>query len=55
MRKMLNTLFIASEDAYLALENENVVVFRGEEKMGSIRFRFWKMLCHFLIRERVPR
>ena len=32
MRKMLNTLFITSEDAYLALENENVVVFRGEEK-----------------------
>lgn len=29
MRKMLNTLFITSEDAYLALENENVVVFRG--------------------------
>ena len=52
MRKMLNTLFITSEDAYLALENENVVVFRGE---ASIRFRFWKMLCHFLIRERVPR
>ena len=34
MRKMLNTLFINSEDAYLALENENVVVLRGEEKMG---------------------
>lgn len=35
MRKMLNTLFITSEDAYLALENENVVVLRGEEKMGQ--------------------
>lgn len=35
MRKMLNTLFINSEDAYLALENENVVVLRGEEKMGQ--------------------
>ena len=32
---MLNTLFITSEDAYLALENENVVVLRGEEKMGQ--------------------
>lgn len=55
MRKMLNTLFITSEDAYLALENENVVVFRGEEKMGQYPLRFWKMLCHSLIRERVPR
>ena len=35
MKKMLNTLFITSEDAYLALENENVVVLRGEEKMGQ--------------------
>lgn len=35
MRKMLNTLFITSEDAYLALENENVVVLRSEEKMGQ--------------------
>jgi len=35
VRKMLNTLFITSEDAYLALENENVVVLRGEEKMGQ--------------------
>ena len=35
MRHLLNTLFITSEDAYLALENENVVVLRGEEKMGQ--------------------
>ena len=32
MRKLLNTLFVTSEDAYLALENENVVVLSGEEK-----------------------
>lgn len=34
MRKMLNTLFITSEDVYLALENENVAVYRGETKAG---------------------
>lgn len=55
MRKMLNTLFITSEDAYLALENENVVIFAAKKRWASIRFRFWKMLCHSLIRERVPR
>ena len=32
---MLNTLFVTSEDAYLALENENIIVFRGEGKVGQ--------------------
>ncbi len=31
MRHLLNTLFILTEDSYLALENENVVVKRDEE------------------------
>ncbi len=35
MRKLLNTLFVTSEDAYLALENENVVVLAGEERKGQ--------------------
>lgn len=35
MRKLLNTLFVTSEDAYLALENENVVVWAGEERRGQ--------------------
>lgn len=35
MRKLLNTLFVTSEDVYLALENENVLVLRGEEKKGQ--------------------
>ena len=35
MRKLLNTLFVTSEDSYLALENENVVVFTGDERRGQ--------------------
>ena len=35
MRKLLNTLFVTSEDSYLALENENVVVINGEKKLGQ--------------------
>ncbi len=31
MRKLLNTLFITSEDAYAALDGENVLVKKGEE------------------------
>ncbi len=35
MRKFLNTLFVLSEDSYLALEGETVVVLSGEEKRGQ--------------------
>lgn len=31
MRRLLNTLFVLSEDSYLALEGENIVVLRGGE------------------------
>ena len=35
MRKLLNTLFVLSEDSYLALEGETVVVLSREEKRGQ--------------------
>ncbi len=35
MRKLLNTLFVLSEDSYLALEGETVTVLAGEEKRGQ--------------------
>ena len=34
MRKLLNTLFVTTEDSYLALENENVVVRNNDECRG---------------------
>ena len=36
MKKLLNTLFVTSEDAYLTLDGENVVVNR--EKQVTARF-----------------
>lgn len=36
MRRLLNTLFVLTEDAYLALENENVVVRQGEKVLGRV-------------------
>ena len=35
MRKLLNTLFVTSEDKYLALENNNVVVYCKETKVAQ--------------------
>lgn len=34
MRKLLNSLFVLSEDVYLSLEGENVVIQRGQEIVG---------------------
>lgn len=34
MRRLLNTLFVTSEDAYLSLDGENVVVNRGKEEVA---------------------
>lgn len=36
MRKLGNTLFVTSADAYLALDGECVVVLKGEEKLGRV-------------------
>ena len=36
MRKLLNTLYITSEDYYLSCSNENVVVNRGEEIIARL-------------------
>ena len=34
MRKLLNTLFVTSEDAYLTLDGENVVVNREKQEVA---------------------
>ena len=36
MRKLLNTLYVTSEDSYLALDGENIVVFDKESEIGRI-------------------
>lgn len=34
MRKLLNTLFVLTEDSYLSLDGENVVLLRGKQETG---------------------
>ncbi len=36
MRRLLNTLFILSEDAYLSLDGENVVINRAQKEIGRV-------------------
>ena len=34
MKKLLNTLFVTTEDAYLSLDGENVVVSREKQELA---------------------
>lgn len=36
MKKLLNTLYITSENSYLALDGENVVVFEEKQELGRL-------------------
>ena len=36
MKHLLNTLFVTSQDAYLALEGETVVVYREKQAAGAM-------------------
>ena len=46
MKQLLNTLFVLTEDAYLALENDNVVVLHESNKLASVPLRsIEQILC----------
>ena len=47
MRKLLNTLFVTSEDAYLALENENVVIYKEEGKAAQYPLQVLENIVSF--------
>ena len=36
MKKLLNTLYVTSQDSYLALDGENIVVLEGENELGRL-------------------
>lgn len=54
MRKLLNTLFITSENSYLALENENIVVLDGDEKLGQFPLSILENIVSFSYRGASP-
>lgn len=47
MRHLLNTLFVSSEDAYLSLEGENVVVQRQKTEIGRFPLHNLQMIVSF--------
>lgn len=54
MKKLLNTLYITSEDAYLGLENENVVVFKDGERIGMYPLLMFQGIVSFSRRGASP-
>ena len=47
MRKLLNTLFVLSEDAYLALEGENIVILREEQQTARFPLHTLEAILSF--------
>lgn len=47
MKQLLNTLFVTSEDAYLSLENDNVVVQRDKTALAKIPLRSLEQILSF--------
>ncbi len=54
MRKLLNTLFVTSEDKYLALENENVAVYAGKDKVAEFPLHTLEGIVSFSYRGASP-
>lgn len=47
MRRLLNTLYVTSEDAYLSLDGENVVVSREGKKIGCFPLHTLECIAYF--------
>lgn len=47
MRKLLNTLFVTSEDAYLTIDGENVVVNREKQEIVGFPCILWSKFSAF--------
>lgn len=54
MRHLLNTLFVLTEDSYLALEGENVLVLRGEETLARFPLHTLEGIIYFGYRGASP-
>ena len=42
MKKLLNTLYVTSENSYLGLDGENIVVFEEIKKKEDFHYIIWK-------------
>ena len=45
MKKLLNTLYVTSENSYLALDGENIVVLERNDRGGTPAFAQFRRHC----------
>ena len=54
MRQLLNTLYVMTEDSYLSLDGENVVVLRADEALGRFPLHTLESIVYFGYRGASP-
>lgn len=54
MRRLLNTLFVLTEDSYLTLDGENIVILRGEDTLGRFPLHTLESILYFGYRGASP-
>lgn len=47
MKKLLNTLFVLTENAYLSLDGENIVINQGDAELGRFALHTLESVCCF--------
>lgn len=53
MKKLLNTLYVTSENSYWGLEGETIVVYDNKQRLGGCHYIIWKVSYHLDIGEQV--
>ena len=48
MRKLLNTLYVTSENSYLALDGENIVILEDSTEIGRLPLLIWASVSAFI-------
>ena len=48
MKKLLNTLYVTSENSYLSLDGENIVVFEDKKEVGRLPLHNLEGIVSFL-------
>ncbi len=54
MRKLLNTLYVTSQDTYLSLDGENIVILEGEKEKGRVPLHNLEAIVSFGYRGASP-